>query len=71
MYLANFYIIYFISPKKNKNILESIYKIYGGYLYLINHDNIINIFRWVISKKEDVINITENYFLKINLILTN
>lgn len=60
MNLANFSITYSIS-QRNKDILEYIHKVYGG--YLIYHDKNLNSFRWLISKKEDVINITENYFL--------
>ena len=41
-------------------MLDILPSIYGG--YIISHDKNLNTFRWVISKKEEIINIQKNYF---------
>jgi len=48
--------------QKNRKLLDELALLYNGKVY--NHSKILNSYRFVISKKENVLQILNNYFTK-------
>ena len=45
---------------QSKDLLNILTRVYGGKIYLSNYEN--KAFKWIISRKREVLNLIDNYF---------